>query len=130
MRTRSRTKCLVDLSLQKLQDQVSDICGHSGRASDIPLVQDYLHRLDRASTPEPWLAPAQLRDAILINEHNPAKRQKVWSRVQPVVSANANVRVLDQELADGALWEVWQWVGVPKLGEEDGARHVSWGNQS
>ena len=72
--------------------------------------QEVNHQIDAASTPNSFLAPAQLRDLVLANTHSVSRRAELWRRVEKIVEANSNVRATVAE-QHGEEMRVWQWVG-------------------
>ncbi|KAG8960307.1 inner nuclear membrane protein enriched at telomere/subtelomere region [Tulasnella sp. 419] len=72
--------------------------------------QEMAYHVDPVLTPEPYIAPAHLRDLILRHEHSPAVRQKLWVKVQKIVEGNSNVRANLEEVK-GEDTRVWRWVG-------------------
>jgi hypothetical protein len=83
------------------------VSGHPPCASD----QAQLHFIDPVQAPEPHIAPAHLRDAILAAETSPAARERLWAGVENAVGKNANVRTSEAEV-QGEVWRVWTWVGA------------------
>ncbi|RKP26702.1 Man1-Src1p-C-terminal domain-containing protein [Syncephalis pseudoplumigaleata] len=73
--------------------------------------QDYLHRTDPAQHPHAAVSIAHLRDLLLRDIHDLARRQRIWARVQRIVERNSNVRTSVQELR-GEQTRTWTWVGT------------------
>lgn len=71
---------------------------------------------------EGWIAVGQLRDDVLRDEHNPKKRDQLWSKVRAVVEMNANVRARMGE-RNGEVSRVWEWIGA--IGGIEGRRSIS-----
>jgi hypothetical protein len=63
------------------------------------------------SNPVPYFVIAELRDFVLQDEHSAKKRQRLFDKVAKVVEQNANVRVSQEESANGDEVRVWRWVG-------------------
>lgn len=83
---------LVPLSLSLLQAQAQN------------------YSLRDSMTPEPFLAPAQLRDLVLRDEKSASRKAELWKKVEREVEKNANVRARVAE-QHGEEIRVWQWVG-------------------
>lgn len=83
---------LVPLSLSLLQSQAQN------------------YSLRDSMTPEPYLAPAQLRDLVLRDEKSASRKAELWKKVEKAVEKNANVRARMAE-QHGEEIRVWQWVG-------------------
>lgn len=83
---------LVPLSLSLLQAQAQN------------------YSLRDSMTPEPYLAPAQLRDLVLRDEKSASRKAELWKKVEKAVEKNANVRARMAE-QHGEEIRVWQWVG-------------------
>ena len=83
---------LVPLSLSLLQAQAQN------------------YSLRDSMTPEPYLAPAQLRDLVLRDEKSASRKAELWKKVEQAVEKNANVRARMAE-QHGEEIRVWQWVG-------------------
>ncbi|KAI0721694.1 Man1-Src1p-C-terminal domain-containing protein [Cerioporus squamosus] len=73
--------------------------------------QELAHHTDPVMIPQPYLSSLQLRDLVLQDVHDVSKRKRLWSRVERVVEANANVRTNLQEVEGGDEQRVWEWVG-------------------
>jgi len=95
--TESRAKQLASLALQRLARQGA------------------LHVQDSIRNPEAWIGVAQLRDDVLRDEFQPARRQRLWDAVQKKVENNANVRSMVREGRSGEVGRVWEWIGAVDL---------------
>ncbi|KAI1320003.1 inner nuclear membrane protein enriched at telomere/subtelomere region [Mortierella claussenii] len=84
---------LVDSVLSKLADQ------------------SHYYYIDPVLYPDPYLPQIHLRDALLTDVQQPARRQELWEKVSMVVDRNANVRVSAQEVR-GEMYRVWEWIGA------------------
>ncbi|KAH8829179.1 Man1-Src1p-C-terminal domain-containing protein [Flagelloscypha sp. PMI_526] len=93
VKERKRIAELVQSTLQTLQDQ------------------EMAHHTDAVSNPVPYFVIAELRDFVLQDEHSAKKRQRLFDKVAKVVEQNANVRVSQEESANGDEVRVWRWVG-------------------
>lgn len=98
-REKYRAEELVQVTLKRLQDQ------------------EHLHYVDPATTPNPFIPPAQLRDLVLPTSASTASKTRLWNRVVELVERNANVAVREREV-QGEVWKTWEWRGV-------GERHVT-----
>ena len=99
--------------------------------------QELAHHTDPVMVPRPYLSSLQLRDLVLQDIHDISKRKRLWSRVERVVEANANVRTNLQEVEGGDEQRVWEWVGsagrtlppgtpgIQRLGFGEGGRIVA-----
>lgn len=58
-----------------------------------------------------WLFLPNLRDDILRDIPSLAEREKLWSRVRPLVEQNANVRTGQREGRSGEVARAWEWIG-------------------
>ncbi|TBU50689.1 Man1-Src1p-C-terminal domain-containing protein [Dichomitus squalens] len=99
--------------------------------------QEFAHHTDPVMVPRPYLSSLQLRDLVLQDIHDVSKRKRLWSRVERVVEANANVRTNLQEVEGGDEQRVWEWVGstgktlpletpgIRRLGFGEGGRVVA-----
>lgn len=63
------------------------------------------------TTGSPYLLPARLRDELLQHELALGERRRIWSMVERVVGANANVRTSLEETVEGEEALVWTWLG-------------------
>lgn len=79
--------------------------------------QERQYHLDPALTPTASLAQSHLRDLIL-HEYSPARRQRLWAKVESIVESNSNVRAKQVEV-NGEDMRAWEWQGGPML-ERDG----------
>ncbi|KAL1922895.1 uncharacterized protein VTP21DRAFT_9271 [Calcarisporiella thermophila] len=73
--------------------------------------QERLHYVDPVQYSQSGLAVAHLRDALLADEHDPKRRNALWTRVQRIVEGNSNVRAITSEVR-GEQHRVWMWVGA------------------
>ncbi|KAG8894896.1 inner nuclear membrane protein enriched at telomere/subtelomere region, partial [Tulasnella sp. 403] len=105
-----RVRGLVQDALDALQDQETG------------------YHVDPSTTPQPYIVPVRLRDAILQEEHSIRNRQRIWEKVQHVVEENANVRTNVQEV-DGEDVKVWTWVGGQSTPARD-KRRVSFSERT
>lgn len=70
------------------------------------------HHTDPVLAPTAYLSSLGLRDQILHGESlYPARKERLWERVESVVEGNVNVRTNIEEVAGGHETRVWQWVG-------------------
>lgn len=81
-------------------------------------LQERLHYSDPATTPSPFIPPAQLRDLVIPPTGSSTYRTRLWNKVNDLIEANANVAIREREVR-GELWKTWEWQGV-------GERHVTW----
>ena len=73
--------------------------------------QELAHHTDPVMNPRPYLSSLQLRDLVLQDVHDVSQRKRLWSRVERVVEANANVMTSSQEVDGGYEQRGWEWVG-------------------
>ncbi|KAF9902162.1 inner nuclear membrane protein enriched at telomere/subtelomere region [Lobosporangium transversale] len=73
--------------------------------------QSHYYYIDPFSYPEPYLSQIHLRDALLIDVAQPARRNELWEKVSTIVDKDANVRVSLQEVR-GEIHRVWEWIGA------------------
>nr|XP_019005557.1 uncharacterized protein I203_02413 [Kwoniella mangroviensis CBS 8507]OCF69018.1 hypothetical protein I203_02413 [Kwoniella mangroviensis CBS 8507] len=100
-----RAEELAQVALKRLQDQ------------------EQSHYVDPALTPHPFIPPDQLRDLVMPPKGSTASRSRLWTKVQELVEANANVAVREKEVK-GELWRTWEWAGAAVEGAS--GRHVTW----
>lgn len=108
-----KVRKLVQTVLNELRKQVR--CGCSTRVlsltDDSFLSQEHQHHVDPALVPQAYMAQSHLRDLILQHEHSPARRQRLWTKVEKVVEGNANVRASQIE-HNGEELRAWEWTGT------------------
>ncbi|KAL8284106.1 hypothetical protein RQP46_004855 [Phenoliferia psychrophenolica] len=89
--------------------------------------QERRHYLDPALAPTAHLAPAHLRDLLIphTSSHSSAsERNALWSKVEKIVEANANVRAKEVEHL-GEEIRGWEWTGVAgDVGPEKSVRKM------
>ncbi|WWC87298.1 uncharacterized protein L201_002186 [Kwoniella dendrophila CBS 6074] len=100
-----RAEELAQVALKRLQDQ------------------EQSHYVDPVTTPSPFIPPDQLRDLVMPPKGSTASRSRLWSRVQELVEANANIAVREREVK-GEMWKTWEWAGATSAPSPD--RHVTW----
>ncbi|KAI9635585.1 Man1-Src1p-C-terminal domain-containing protein [Dioszegia hungarica] len=77
--------------------------------------QERLHYTDPATTPHPYLPPAQVRDLVLPHRGSVSSRTRLWTRIEALIEKNANVATREREV-NGEIWRTWEWTGVGMLG--------------
>jgi hypothetical protein len=71
-----------------------------------------VHHTNPALSPDPpTLASAQLRDLILLYDHLPVNRQKLWKKVEKIVEGNSNEQTKVSEIRGKSI-KVWEWIGT------------------
>nr|XP_018265885.1 uncharacterized protein I303_02261 [Kwoniella dejecticola CBS 10117]OBR88043.1 hypothetical protein I303_02261 [Kwoniella dejecticola CBS 10117] len=98
-----RAEELAQVALKRLQDQ------------------EQSHYVDPSLTPNPFIAPDQLRDLVMPPKGSTASRSRLWSKVQDLVEHNANIAVREREVK-GEMWKTWEWTGTGSVSD----RHVTW----
>jgi len=83
----------------------------SQKRSENEIVRELVGESLRLLQIEHQFAPAHLRDLVLVDEHSSARRRRLWSKVEPIVEDNSNVRTRQAEQR-GETLRVWEWVGV------------------
>jgi hypothetical protein len=70
------------------------------------------HHTDPVLAPTPYVSSLGLRDQIMHGESlYPARKERLWERVESIVEGNVNVRTNIEEVAGGHETRVWEWVG-------------------
>jgi hypothetical protein len=70
------------------------------------------HHTDPVLAPTPYLSSLGLRDQVMHGESlNPARKERLWERVENIVEGNVNVRTNIEEVAGGHETRAWQWIG-------------------
>jgi len=101
-RSRRARKRIEDKRVAELVDVVLDTLRN----------KEIQHHTDPVLAPKPYVSSLGLRDQVMHGESlNPARKERVWERVESVVEGNVNVRTNIEEVAGGQETRVWQWVG-------------------
>lgn len=70
------------------------------------------HHTDPVLAPTPYVSSLGLRDQVMHGESlYPARKERLWERVESIVEGNVNVRTNIEEVSGGHETRVWQWVG-------------------
>ncbi|KAI8869640.1 hypothetical protein GQ42DRAFT_163282 [Ramicandelaber brevisporus] len=103
--SRRKTQAAINLQVARLVRQVEE------RLID----QEHMHSVDPVQYPSNALATVHLRDELMRDEWNMARRERIWERVTRIVEANSNVRP-SSTTVKGDIYRVWEWVGsMPAL---------------
>ncbi|KAH9917198.1 Man1-Src1p-C-terminal domain-containing protein [Fomitopsis serialis] len=75
--------------------------------------QSRIHNRDptAARAAQRYLVSLHMRDDLLQDMHSVAARQRIWTKVERIVEANANVRTSLEETDEGEEMRVWRWLG-------------------
>ncbi|KAF9653088.1 hypothetical protein BDM02DRAFT_3087982 [Thelephora ganbajun] len=70
------------------------------------------HHTDPVLAPTPYVSSLGLRDQVMHGESlYPARKERLWERVESIVEGNVNVRTNIEEVSGGHETRVWEWVG-------------------
>lgn len=70
------------------------------------------HHTDPVLAPTPYVSSLGLRDQLMHGEFlYPARKERLWERVESIVEGNVNVRTNIEEVSGGQETRVWEWVG-------------------
>ena len=70
------------------------------------------HHTDPVLAPTPYVSSLGLRDQVMHGESlYPARKERLWERVESIVEGNVNVRTNIEEVSGGQETRVWEWVG-------------------
>ena len=70
------------------------------------------HHTDPVLAPTSYISSLGLRDQVMHGESlYPARKERLWERVESIVEGNVNVRTNIEEVAGGHETRVWEWVG-------------------
>ncbi|KAF9792382.1 Man1-Src1p-C-terminal domain-containing protein [Thelephora terrestris] len=79
---------------------------------DILRNREMQHHTDPVLAPTAYVSSLGLRDQVMHGESlYPARKERLWERVESIVEGNVNVRTNIEEVSGGHETRVWQWVG-------------------